>query len=77
MSVMSQVILTGDDPALESNGGLIFTSTDAGVSFKPVQLPFHPRQAISFHFQNSNYLVTISTDVSDKYLMAWGCMDTF
>lgn len=57
-----KVILTGDVPALESNGGIIFTSTDAGVSFKPVQLPFHPRQAISFHFQNPNYLVTISDD---------------
>ncbi|XP_061108257.1 sortilin [Conger conger] len=57
-----KVILTGDIPALESNGGVIFTSTDAGVSFKPVQLPFHQRQAISFHFQNPNYLVTISND---------------
>ncbi|KAJ8261816.1 hypothetical protein GJAV_G00158740 [Gymnothorax javanicus] len=57
-----KVILTGDVPALESKGGIIFTSTDAGVSFRPVQLPFHPRQPIAFHFQNPNYLVTISID---------------
>ncbi|KAJ8386680.1 hypothetical protein AAFF_G00167960 [Aldrovandia affinis] len=57
-----KVILTADVPAFESNGGVIFTSIDAGMSFKPVQLPFHPRQAITFHFQNPNYLVTISVN---------------
>ncbi|KAI1888098.1 hypothetical protein AGOR_G00181550 [Albula goreensis] len=57
-----KVILSADVPALESNGGIIFTSVDAGISFEALQLPFHPRQAITFHFQNPNYLVTISID---------------
>ncbi|XP_036373775.1 sortilin [Megalops cyprinoides] len=55
-----RVILIGDVPASEKN--VIFTSVDAGVSFRPVQLPFHPGQAITFHYLNPDYLVTISVD---------------
>uniref|UniRef100_A0A4W5MBF1 Sortilin N-terminal domain-containing protein n=1 Tax=Hucho hucho TaxID=62062 RepID=A0A4W5MBF1_9TELE len=57
-----QVILTGDTPGLDNPGGVIFTSTDAGVSFKSVQLPFHLAQPITFHFLNPEYLVVISID---------------
>ncbi|KAL0963023.1 hypothetical protein UPYG_G00348590 [Umbra pygmaea] len=57
-----QVILTADSPVLDNTGGVIFTSTDAGVSFKSVQLPFHPAQPITFHFLNPEYLVVISID---------------
>ncbi|XP_042155924.1 sortilin [Oncorhynchus tshawytscha] len=57
-----QVILTADIPVLDNPGGVIFTSTDAGVSFKSVQLPFHPAQPITFHFLNPEYLVVISID---------------
>ncbi|KAG9345705.1 hypothetical protein JZ751_008849 [Albula glossodonta] len=63
-----KVILSADVPALESNGGIIFTSVDAGVSFEALQLPFHPRQAITFHFQNPNYLVTISIDGAPRVI---------
>ncbi|KPP60938.1 sortilin-like, partial [Scleropages formosus] len=57
-----QVILTVDVPVSEENGGVIFSSVDAGMSFKEVQLPFHPSQPISFHFSNASYLVAIGTD---------------
>uniref|UniRef100_A0A8C9QXS5 Si:dkey-159a18.1 n=1 Tax=Scleropages formosus TaxID=113540 RepID=A0A8C9QXS5_SCLFO len=60
-----QVILTVDVPVSEENGGVIFSSVDAGMSFKEVQLPFHPSQPISFHFSNASYLVAIGTDVSE------------
>ncbi|XP_019898268.2 sortilin isoform X2 [Esox lucius] len=57
-----QVILTAETPVLNNSGGVIFISTDAGVSFKSVQLPFHPAQPITFHFLNPEYLVVISID---------------
>uniref|UniRef100_A0A8C1CT98 Si:dkey-159a18.1 n=1 Tax=Cyprinus carpio carpio TaxID=630221 RepID=A0A8C1CT98_CYPCA len=59
-----QVILTANLPFTESPGGVIFTSMDAGVTFRSVQLPFHPAQAIQFHYQDPKYLVVISIDVS-------------
>uniref|UniRef100_A0A674CRN1 Sortilin-like n=1 Tax=Salmo trutta TaxID=8032 RepID=A0A674CRN1_SALTR len=52
-------------PVLDNPGGVIFTSTDAGVSFKSVQLPFHLAQPITFHFLNPEYLVAISIDVME------------
>ncbi|XP_067110380.1 sortilin [Osmerus mordax] len=70
-----QVILTADRSALDSPGGMIFTSTDAGLSFKAVQLPFHPDKPITFHFQNPEYLVAISIDgglwLSQHFGAAW------
>ncbi|XP_048123781.1 sortilin isoform X1 [Alosa alosa] len=57
-----QVILTADLPITKTEGGVIFTSEDTGVSFTSVSLPFHPAQPITFNFQNPNYLVAISTD---------------
>ncbi|XP_058630300.1 sortilin isoform X2 [Onychostoma macrolepis] len=57
-----QVILTANLPFTETPGGVIFTSMDAAVTFRSVQLPFHPAQAIQFHYQDSKYLVVISID---------------
>ncbi|CAB1346155.1 unnamed protein product, partial [Coregonus sp. 'balchen'] len=62
------VILTADTPVLDNPGGVIFTSTDAGVSFKSVQLPFHPAQPITFHFLNPEYLVVISIDGAPRVI---------
>uniref|UniRef100_A0A671SNM0 Si:dkey-159a18.1 n=1 Tax=Sinocyclocheilus anshuiensis TaxID=1608454 RepID=A0A671SNM0_9TELE len=59
-----QVILTANLPFTETPGGVIFTSMDAGVTFRSVQLPFHPAQAIQFHYQDPKYIVVISIDVS-------------
>jgi len=59
-----QVILTANLPFTETLGGVILTSMDAGVTFRSVQLPFHPAQAIQFHYQDPKYLVVISIDVS-------------
>uniref|UniRef100_H3D0B0 Si:dkey-159a18.1 n=1 Tax=Tetraodon nigroviridis TaxID=99883 RepID=H3D0B0_TETNG len=58
----SQVILTADIPVLDNRGGIIFTSTDAGATFKFIQLPFHLAQPIAYHFQNPDYLVALSID---------------
>lgn len=60
----SQVILTADIPVLDNRGGVIFTSTDAGATFKFIRLPFHLVQPIAYHFQNPDYLVALSIDVS-------------
>ncbi|XP_051746871.1 sortilin [Ctenopharyngodon idella] len=57
-----QVILTANLPFTETPGGVILTSMDAGVTFRSVQLPFHPAQAIQFHYQDPKYLVGISID---------------
>ncbi|XP_026870065.2 sortilin isoform X2 [Electrophorus electricus] len=59
-----QVILTAELPSTKTPGGVIFTSVDSGVTFKSVQLPFHPAQLVSFHHQNPLYLLAISTDSS-------------
>ncbi|XP_076015011.1 sortilin [Genypterus blacodes] len=58
------VILTADTPVVDNPGGVIFTSTDAGVTFRSIQLPFHLAQPITFHFLNPDYLVVISIDGS-------------
>uniref|UniRef100_A0A669CAE6 Si:dkey-159a18.1 n=1 Tax=Oreochromis niloticus TaxID=8128 RepID=A0A669CAE6_ORENI len=58
------VILTADTPVLNNPGGIIFTSTDAGATFKFIQLPFHLAQPITYHFSNPDYLVALSIDVS-------------
>lgn len=59
-----QVILTADIPVVDNRGGIIFTSTDAGATFKFIQLPFHLAQPITYHFLNPDYLVALSIDVS-------------
>ncbi|TMS03097.1 Sortilin [Larimichthys crocea] len=58
----SSVILTADVPVLDNRGGIIFTSTDAGATFKFIQLPFHLAQPITYHFLNPDYLVALSID---------------
>ncbi|XP_038595269.1 sortilin isoform X1 [Micropterus salmoides] len=57
----SSVILIADIP-LDNRGGIIFTSTDAGATFKFIQLPFHLAQPITYHFLNPDYLVALSID---------------
>uniref|UniRef100_A0A8C2B435 Si:dkey-159a18.1 n=1 Tax=Cyprinus carpio TaxID=7962 RepID=A0A8C2B435_CYPCA len=70
-----QVILTANLPFTESPGGVIFTSMDAGVTFRSVHLPFHPAQAIQFHYQDPKYLVVISIDdglwLSEDFGNSW------
>lgn len=63
-----QVILTADVPVVNHPGGIIFTSTDAGATFKFIQLPFHLAQPITYHFLNPDYLVALSIDVSPARL---------
>ncbi|KAK1906961.1 Sortilin [Dissostichus eleginoides] len=58
----SSVILTADIPVVDHPGGIIFTSTDAGATFKFIQLPFHLAQRITYHFLNPDYLVALSID---------------
>ncbi|KAG7497826.1 sortilin-like [Solea senegalensis] len=58
----SSVILTADTPVLDNPGGIIFTSTDAGATFKFTRLPFHLAQPITYHFLNHDYLVALSID---------------
>uniref|UniRef100_A0A8C4IW74 VPS10 domain-containing protein n=1 Tax=Dicentrarchus labrax TaxID=13489 RepID=A0A8C4IW74_DICLA len=60
----SSVILTADIPVVEHRGGVIFTSTDAGATFKFIQLPFHLAQPITYHFLNPDYLVALSIEGS-------------
>uniref|UniRef100_A0A3Q2QA44 Si:dkey-159a18.1 n=1 Tax=Fundulus heteroclitus TaxID=8078 RepID=A0A3Q2QA44_FUNHE len=56
------VILTADTAVVDNPGGIIFTSTDAGATFKFIQLPFHLAQPITYHFFNPDYLVALSID---------------
>uniref|UniRef100_A0A672J777 Sortilin-like n=1 Tax=Salarias fasciatus TaxID=181472 RepID=A0A672J777_SALFA len=60
----SSVILTADIPVVDNPGGIIFTSVDAGATFKFIQLPFHLAQPITYHFLNPDYLVALSIDGS-------------
>ncbi|KAM8882826.1 sortilin isoform 2-T2 [Synchiropus picturatus] len=60
----SSVILTADTPVVDHPGGIIFTSTDAGATFKFIQLPFHLAEPITYHFLNPDYLVALSIDGS-------------
>ncbi|KAF3705163.1 Sortilin Neurotensin receptor 3 [Channa argus] len=60
----NSVILTADIPVLNNPGGIIFTSVDAGATFKFIQLPFHLAQPITYHFFNPDYLVALSIDGS-------------
>ncbi|KAI4897850.1 hypothetical protein NFI96_027496 [Prochilodus magdalenae] len=57
-----QVILIAELPSTHNPGGVIFTSVDSGVTFRSVQLPFHPAQPISFHDQDPECLLVIGTD---------------
>ncbi|XP_029350808.1 sortilin [Echeneis naucrates] len=58
----NSVLLTADIPVVDNPGGIIFTSTDAGATFKFIQLPFHLAQPITNHFFNPDYLVALSID---------------
>ncbi|XP_026182806.1 sortilin isoform X2 [Mastacembelus armatus] len=58
----NSVILTADTPVVDRPGGIIFTSRDAGATFKFIQLPFHLDQPITYHFLNPDYLVALSID---------------
>ncbi|XP_068163116.1 sortilin isoform X2 [Antennarius striatus] len=58
----SSVILTADIPVVDNRGGIIFTSTDAGATFRFIQLPFHLAQPITYHFLNPDYLAALSID---------------
>ncbi|XP_024860725.1 sortilin isoform X2 [Kryptolebias marmoratus] len=58
----SSVILTADTPVFGNPGGIIFTSTDAGATFRFIQLPFHLVEPITYHFLNPDYLVALSID---------------
>ncbi|XP_074554535.1 sortilin [Halichoeres trimaculatus] len=58
----SSVILTADIPVVDHQGGIIFTSTDAGATFRFIQLPFHLVQPITYHDLNPDYLVALSID---------------
>ncbi|KAM9771626.1 sortilin isoform X1 [Syngnathus typhle] len=58
----SSVILTADTPVVDHPGGIIFTSTDAGATFRFIQLPFHLAQPITYHFLNPDLLVALSID---------------
>ncbi|XP_023140533.2 sortilin isoform X2 [Amphiprion ocellaris] len=60
----SSVILTADTPVVDNPGGIIFTSMDAGATFKFIQLPFHLAQPVTYHFFNPDYLVALSIDGS-------------
>uniref|UniRef100_A0A8C5H0A4 Sortilin-like n=1 Tax=Gouania willdenowi TaxID=441366 RepID=A0A8C5H0A4_GOUWI len=60
----SSVILTADTPVVDNPGGIIFTSIDAGATFRFIQLPFHLAQPITYHFLNPDYLVALSIDGS-------------
>ncbi|XP_061571228.1 sortilin [Cololabis saira] len=58
----SCVILTADTPIVDNPGGIVFTSRDAGATFKYTQLPFHLVQPITYHFLIPDYLVALSID---------------
>ncbi|TSX44508.1 Sortilin [Bagarius yarrelli] len=60
------LILTAELPAATTPGGVIFTSTDSGKTFRSVQLPFHPAQPIAFHHQNPDCLLVICTQGSPR-----------
>lgn len=58
----TQVILTGDVSG-GSRGGRIFRSSDFAKNFVQTDLPFHPLVQITYHPQNSNCLLALSTEV--------------
>uniref|UniRef100_A0AAQ5YPD6 VPS10 domain-containing protein n=1 Tax=Amphiprion ocellaris TaxID=80972 RepID=A0AAQ5YPD6_AMPOC len=66
----SSVILTADTPVVDNPGGIIFTSMDAGATFKFIQLPFHLAQPVTYHFFNPDYLVALSIDVSHSNIIS-------
>ncbi|XP_026799218.3 sortilin isoform X1 [Pangasianodon hypophthalmus] len=70
-----KVILTAELPIANVPGGVIFTSTDSGKTFRSVQLPFHPAQPISFHHHNADCLLVISTEgclyLSQNFGSSW------
>ncbi|XP_074706389.1 sortilin [Strix aluco] len=86
-----KVILTGDVSG-GSRGGRIFRSSDFAKNFIQTDLPFHPLVQITYHPQNSDFLLALSTenglwvskDFGEKWeeihkavcLAKWGANDT-
>ncbi|NXE16939.1 SORT protein, partial [Lophotis ruficrista] len=86
-----KVILTGDVSG-GSRGGRIFRSSDFAKNFVQTDLPFHPLVQITYHPQNSDRLLAVSTenslwvskDFGEKWeeihkavcLAKWGTNDT-
>lgn len=60
--LLPQVILTGDVSG-GSRGGRIFRSSDFAKNFIQTDLPFHPLVQITYHPQNSDCLLALSTEV--------------
>ncbi|XP_077190345.1 sortilin isoform X1 [Paroedura picta] len=58
-----KVILTGDRSGLYY-GGKIFRSDDFAKNFVLTEIPFHPLTQIVYHPQNSDYLLSLSTEGS-------------
>ncbi|XP_069731849.1 sortilin isoform X1 [Phaenicophaeus curvirostris] len=56
-----KVILTGDVSG-GSRGGRIFRSSDFAKNFVQTDLPFHPLVQITYHPQNSDLLLALSTE---------------
>lgn len=70
----TQVILTGDVSG-GSRGGRIFRSSDFAKHFVQTDLPFHPLVQITYHPQNSDYLLALSTEVragEPGWRLGWG-----
>uniref|UniRef100_A0A7M4FTA8 Sortilin n=1 Tax=Crocodylus porosus TaxID=8502 RepID=A0A7M4FTA8_CROPO len=69
-----KVILTGDVSG-GSRGGKIFRSSDFAKNFVETDLPFHPLTQITYHPQNSDYLLALSTEnglwVSKNFGESW------
>ncbi|XP_077356906.1 sortilin isoform X2 [Festucalex cinctus] len=70
------VILTADTPVVDHPGGIIFTSTDAGATFRFTQLPFHLAESITYHFLNPDLLAALSIDGALWLSLDFGAMWT-
>ncbi|XP_067387624.1 sortilin [Emydura macquarii macquarii] len=58
-----KVILTADVSG-GSDGGRIFRSSDFAKNFVQTDLPFHPQTQVTYHPQNSDYLLVLSIENS-------------
>uniref|UniRef100_A0A8C8SGU7 Sortilin n=1 Tax=Pelusios castaneus TaxID=367368 RepID=A0A8C8SGU7_9SAUR len=59
-----KVILTAEVSG-GSHGGRIFRSSDFAEHFIPTDLPFHPLTQVTYHPQNSDYLLALSIEVRE------------
>ncbi|XP_078273073.1 sortilin-like [Rhinoraja longicauda] len=57
-----KVILTADESKYSKRGGIILRSSDSGMSFHSILLPFHPSLPMVYHSNLSNHLLAYSTD---------------